>query len=634
MSSSSSAAAGFCSWSRAARGRRAERPHGGDAHSARHHACRDRREGRRRSRPARRDAARRAERRRSARSAHDRPADVRRRPGHAARRPRRLSAAPPRRRQPRPNGRRSRTASSSRCALTTKNIRPNSCAPYACFSTSGKTSRWPPRRSTFIGTRSSTGCVRSRRSAASTWTARTISSRCARPSRSMLSAVKDGAAARREILKTAKERGVRYVRLAFVDILGHRKEHHDPGQRTRTRAWRPRHLRRRFDRRLRARRRDRYGPAARSGNLRDPALDARRGRRSAHVVRHRDARRHGVRGVPAFDAQTRARRCRRRRVARAHGARSRILPLQPPARRNADDAGTRQRLVLRFLAQRPRRRNPHRDGGGPRSGWASASRARTTNTAPVSTRSICRPPAHWRPPTISSPCAAIVKHIADRNNIHATFMPKPLETQAGNGLHVYFSLGDVDEVVRLHAIAGLLEHAPGFTAICNPTVNSYKRLVAAWDAPIYTVWSHRSANALVRVPPAVGWSSRSSKCAAPMRRAIPYLAMAVLVESIAEGIRSRALPGDPFTGSTYDLSEQVRNERGHRHAAQVAAARRSPNSTRTSSCAARWAITSITPFATRRSPSTNAIAAPSIPGSTKPTCARIKREARDALTAR
>jgi len=155
----------------------------------------------------------------------------------------------------------------------------------------------------------------------------------------------------------------------------------------------------------------------------------------------------------------------------------------------------------------------------------------------------------------------VVKHIADTRGMHATFMPKPLESQAGNGLHVYFSLGDVDEAVRLHAIAGLLEHAPGFTAICNPTVNSYKRLVAAWDAPIYTVWSHRSANALVRVPPAIE-GPPLIEVRSPDASCNPYLAMAVLVESIAEGIRSRSLPGDPFTGSTYELSERVRHERG------------------------------------------------------------------------
>lgn len=158
----------------------------------------------------------------------------------------------------------------------------------------------------------------------------------------------------------------------------------------------------------------------------------------------------------------------------------------------------------------------------------------------------------------------VVKRIAARHGLHATFMPKPLEDQAGSGLHIYVALGDIDEAVRLHAVAGLLEHAPGFTAVCNPTVNSYKRLVAAWDAPVYTVWSQRSANALVRVPPAFGGEPPLLEVRSPDASCNPYLAMAVLVEALADGIRTRSLPGDPFTGSTYDLSERYRSERGIR----------------------------------------------------------------------
>jgi glutamine synthetase len=142
-------------------------------------------------------------------------------------------------------------------------------------------------------------------------------------------------------------------------------------------------------------------------------------------------------------------------------------------------------------------------------------------------------------------------------------MPKPLEQQAGNGLHVYFELGEVDEVVRLHAIAGLLEHAPGFTAVCNPTVNSYKRLIAAWDAPVFTVWSQRSANALVRVPPPLD-GHPVIEVRSPDAACNPYLAIAALVEAAADGIRSRTLPGDPFTGSTYELREKYRKEHGIR----------------------------------------------------------------------
>ena len=156
-----------------------------------------------------------------------------------------------------------------------------------------------------------------------------------------------------------------------------------------------------------------------------------------------------------------------------------------------------------------------------------------------------------------------VKQVAYRHNVHATFMPKPIQGQAGSGLHVYVALGDVDEVVRLHAIAGLLEHAAGFTAVCNPTVNSYKRLMPAWDAPIYTVWSHRSANALVRVPPAMD-GPPVIEVRSPDSACNPYLALATLVEAAADGIRSRTLPGDPFTGSTYELNGKFLKDHGIR----------------------------------------------------------------------
>ncbi|GAC1495345.1 MAG: type I glutamate--ammonia ligase [Vulcanimicrobiaceae bacterium] len=163
----------------------------------------------------------------------------------------------------------------------------------------------------------------------------------------------------------------------------------------------------------------------------------------------------------------------------------------------------------------------------------------------------------------------VAKHIAARHGLHATFMPKPTETLAGSGVHVYFALaagseaqpedGELDEDT-LFAIGGLLAHAPAFTAICNPTVNSYKRLVAAWDAPIYTVWSHRSANALVRIPTADDGRTRLEiRSADPSCN--PYLAMTVLLASIAHGMRSHALPGDPLVGSTYDLNDRERERR-------------------------------------------------------------------------
>lgn len=152
----------------------------------------------------------------------------------------------------------------------------------------------------------------------------------------------------------------------------------------------------------------------------------------------------------------------------------------------------------------------------------------------------------------------IAKHIAAGFGLEATFMPKPLEDRAGSGLHVNFKLPGDD--VTLHAIGGLLAHAPALTAVCNATVNSYKRLVAAWDAPIYAVWSERSANALVRVPPHE--VPPQIEMRSPDSASNPYLALAVLLGALSDGVERRTLPGDPQAGSTYDLSERDRRERG------------------------------------------------------------------------
>jgi glutamine synthetase len=112
----------------------------------------------------------------------------------------------------------------------------------------------------------------------------------------------------------------------------------------------------------------------------------------------------------------------------------------------------------------------------------------------------------------------------------------------------------------LYVVGGLLAHAPATTAICNPTVNSYKRLVAAWDAPIYSVWSERSANALVRVPPA--GRPRHIEMRSPDPACNPYLALAVLIGAASDGIAQSTLPGHAFAGSTYELTARDRHERG------------------------------------------------------------------------
>lgn len=158
----------------------------------------------------------------------------------------------------------------------------------------------------------------------------------------------------------------------------------------------------------------------------------------------------------------------------------------------------------------------------------------------------------------------IAKLVAARYGLDATFMPKPLEEGAGNGLHVNFCIGDGEaadaDALALYVVGGLLAHAPATTAICNATVNSYKRLVAAWDAPIYAVWSQRSANALVRVPP--DQRPPQVEMRSPDPAGNPYLALAVLLAAGVDGIARRTLPGDPLTGSTYDVSDRDRRQRG------------------------------------------------------------------------
>lgn len=157
----------------------------------------------------------------------------------------------------------------------------------------------------------------------------------------------------------------------------------------------------------------------------------------------------------------------------------------------------------------------------------------------------------------------IAKHVAADFGLEATFMPKPLADRAGSGLHADFRLAESsDEETALYVVGGLLAHAAATTAICNPTVNSYKRLVAAWDAPIYAVWSQRSANALVRVPPAQ--TPARIEMRSPDPACNPYLALAVLIGAASDGVTRATLPGPAFVGSTYDLTEKERRERGIR----------------------------------------------------------------------
>ncbi len=117
----------------------------------------------------------------------------------------------------------------------------------------------------------------------------------------------------------------------------------------------------------------------------------------------------------------------------------------------------------------------------------------------------------------------VVKTVARKHGLHATFMPKPLDRINGSGMHINMSLftadgnaffdekGEMQLSQEAHYfLGGLLKHARGFTAVTNPTVNSYKRLVPGYEAPVYVAWSGRNRSPLVRVPIARGLSTVSN----------------------------------------------------------------------------------------------------------------------------
>ncbi len=145
----------------------------------------------------------------------------------------------------------------------------------------------------------------------------------------------------------------------------------------------------------------------------------------------------------------------------------------------------------------------------------------------------------------------IVKEVAAHNGVHATFMPKPLHGENGSGMHVhqslfrggdnaFFSAADPDHLsdIAKGFIAGQLKHMREFTAVVNQYVNSYKRLVPGYEAPVYISWAHRNRTALIRVPLYV--QGKESTVRAELRNpdpaANPYLAFAVMLAAGLEGI--------------------------------------------------------------------------------------------------
>ncbi|MDO4581441.1 MAG: type I glutamate--ammonia ligase [Bacillota bacterium] len=164
----------------------------------------------------------------------------------------------------------------------------------------------------------------------------------------------------------------------------------------------------------------------------------------------------------------------------------------------------------------------------------------------------------------------IVRKVAQRHGLHATFMPKPVFGIAGSGMHVNQSLfkngsnafNDPNGERGLsqdayYYLGGLLRHARAFTAITNPTVNSYKRLVSGYEAPVYVAWASKNRSPLVRVPAKRGESARV-ELRSPDPACNPYLAFAVTIAAGLDGIENKIEPPEPVEMNIFHMSDEER----------------------------------------------------------------------------
>ncbi len=168
----------------------------------------------------------------------------------------------------------------------------------------------------------------------------------------------------------------------------------------------------------------------------------------------------------------------------------------------------------------------------------------------------------------------VTKAISMEHGLHATFMPKPIFGENGSGMHVHQSLfkdgknafyDPEDEnglsEIAYHYMGGILKHAPAIAAITNPIINSYKRLVPGYEAPVYISWSGQNRSALVRVPSARGNGTRI-EMRNPDPAANPYLALAVMLKAGLEGIKNKIEPGDQTTENIFGMTADEREARG------------------------------------------------------------------------
>jgi glutamine synthetase len=166
------------------------------------------------------------------------------------------------------------------------------------------------------------------------------------------------------------------------------------------------------------------------------------------------------------------------------------------------------------------------------------------------------------------------KSIALKQNLHATFMAKPIGGINGSGMHTHGSLAKNGKNAfydpkgpkqlsdtALYYIGGLLKHARAITRVANPTINSYKRLVPGYEAPVYISWSNTNRSALVRVPAARGNSTRA-EFRSPDPMCNPYLTFAAMLAAGLDGIKNKITPPESTDVNIYHLSAEERKKMG------------------------------------------------------------------------
>ncbi len=171
----------------------------------------------------------------------------------------------------------------------------------------------------------------------------------------------------------------------------------------------------------------------------------------------------------------------------------------------------------------------------------------------------------------------VVKEIARQNDRYATFMPKPIGGENGSGMHVHQSLFEGDRNafhdsadpyhlsdLAKHYIAGLMRHAPEITAITNQWVNSYKRLVPGYEAPVYVSWARRNRSAMIRVPMYKPGKEKATRIEfrSPDPACNPYLAYSVMLGAGLKGIENKYPLPAPVEEDIYEMKAQERKKHG------------------------------------------------------------------------